>query len=205
MAILAVVMPPAVTDLMYRSVYRDTIVITACFAACFVAYDVLSGEWRDPMWFVLMVFGIAIGLAVTRLGLLGESDGYMIAIMSAILPIYGGMPVVIMGVLSGFVGCFACTAGWNIWCNLSDAAAGRKCCSNIMAVAMHMKRPGERFTTKHLGPGRVSINDADEFVADDGGEYFVPDAESGVPVSPVMPGVSFMAVGLAVQILLVSF
>ena len=205
MALLAVVVPPAFMDMMHRAVYRDTIIIMAAFATCFVAHDVLVGEWREPLWFVFMIMGVALGLGVARLGILGETDGYMIAILSAMLPLYGGVPVVIMGILSGFAGCLICAVGWNIWCNLTDAAAGRERCSGMAAAIMHMKRPGERFTTRQLGPGRVSINDDDEFVAEDGSEYFVPDGASGVPVSPVMPGVSYMAVGVAVTTLLASF
>ena len=203
--LLAVVAPPAFMDVMHRSVYRDTIIIMAAFAACLVAYDVLAGEWSEPLWFVFMIMGAALGLGVAPLRILGETDGYMIAILSAMLPLYGGMPAVIMGVLSGFAGCLICAVGWNVWCNLADAAAGRERCSGMAAIIMHMKRPGERFTTRQLGPGRASINDDDESVAEDGSEYFVPDEASGVPVSPVMPGVSFMAVGVAVTTLLASF
>ena len=108
----------------------------------------------------------------------------MIAILSAMLPLYGGMPVVIMGILSGLAGCLVCGVGWNVWCNLADAAAGKERCSGMAAAIMHMKRPGERFTTRQLGPGRVSINDDDEFVAEDGSEYFVPDGASGVSRVP---------------------
>ena len=205
MALLAVMVVPAITDLMDRTVYRDTIVMCACFAACFVVYDAIAGDGREPVWYVFMAVGIVVGVVVSRLGLLGAGDGYMMAVASAILPVYNGLPVALLGIISGFVGCFVSITAYNVWCNLTDFSAGRPFCSGILLVGMHMKRQGERFMTTHLGPHKVAVNHNDEIVMPDDEPYFVPAERHGMAVTPIMPGVSFMTVGLATIIALSAF
>ena len=73
-----------------------------------------------------------------------------VGLPSARLPVYGGMPVALLGTLPRFVGCLVSITTYSIWCNLSGAAAGRRYCKSAWFVSMHMKRPGEKFATARL-------------------------------------------------------
>lgn len=204
MMMLALLAIPAVADVRTRTVYSDMIIMCGAVAACFFVYDIASGNGRGMPWYGLMAVGIVMGFALSRTGVIGSADGHVMAIASVMMPEYGGIPVALLGIISGFVGSLAAMILLNVACNISDALGGRPYCGDIGFLTMHMKRAGERFTTDVAGPVRVLVRD-DAVRTDDGKEYFVAEDARGMPVGVTVPAVAFIAAGVCAVSLFAAF
>lgn len=204
MVLVAMLIVPAVTDIRTRTVYSDAIMMCEMVAVCFFVYDLMVEVQRGLLWYGLAIIGCVIGTALSKFGMIGSADGHAIIISSVMMPEYEGVPVAILGTMSGFIGGLASMMLYNASCNISDAIRKKPYCGDVSSVTMHMKRKGERFTTIMTGPVRLSVHN-DIIRTRNGTEYFALENAEGMPVGITMPAVAFIAAGTCIVSLLAAF
>lgn len=195
--LLALLAVPAATDIRTRTVSDETIITLAAVAGFLIAYDVFAGASRDVLWYMTMVGGVAIGLASSKTALLGPADGMLIAAASAMLPIYGGVQIILIAAAVGVAGAVAYMLGHNAVLNVSDMLAKRPYCGGVDLFLRHVKRKGERFAVRNIWPAKTKVFE-NEILGEDGQSYFVDEDIEGEKVCGTYPIILFFAAMLAI-------
>lgn len=206
LTLACVLAPSAVWDAKYRHVPSYLIYAGYGAGAILVCLHVAYGamEYRH------MAYGLAgasLGAGMLLLGrraiLWGAADGHIIAVSSAILPLWEGIPPVLFGVAAGGMLALCASVFANVSYNLQDMRRGMFIRFDAYFFACHRKRRGERFAigTERQRRGELRVDPDTGAISCGDANLFEPPNSEGQPVCTAIPLLAYISAGIGIILL----
>ena len=131
--------------------------------------------------------------------MMGIPDAVIILTATMMVPALAGLPAGIIMILAGNIAAIIYFVADYAWKNVDDAVHRRPFAHNF---GMHIKRAGERFTTRELH-GRLGGMDGETVLDEKGGDFFEKAEARGMEVMTQMPMLTMYLLGVCAASFLV--